>query len=306
MPCWSKLCGKRRRAVLETSAQLLVDLESREKSARARRRHNKHRQRLDWGSHVDNIGPRLFQRAYRLNHDEFDTLLAKIRAHAGCTSLSAIRARASSGSPVTLECRLAATLRYLAGGSYIDICFVHGIAPRTFYTMLWSTMEAIETVETICFPIDDEDELERLATDFGAETRGIMDGCVGALDGYCLRIRKPHAKEHGNPLSFLNRKSFYSINVYVLFFSYRHKHALTNHPPTPTPAKPSATTTTSSQACSSMLQERPTTPARSTSRPSRVPWRRASCLSASGLSATTPTRSSATFFARSPDAGSAP
>ena len=217
MPSWSQLCRKRKRAVLETAAQHLIDLE-RKREPRSR---NKHRQRLDWDSHVEGIGPRLFQRAYRLNHDEFDTLLAKIRAHLRTTSLSATRARASSGSPVTLECRLAATLRYLAGGSYIDICFCHGIAPTTFYDVIWSIMDAIEAVETICFPIDDEEELERIGAGFGAETRGIMDGCAGALDGYCLRIRKPYAKEHGNPLSFLNRKGYFSINVYVLLlFSY--------------------------------------------------------------------------------------
>jgi hypothetical protein len=45
------------------------------------------------------------------------------------------------------EIRLAITLRWLAGGSYLDICFAFGISRGTFYKdngVLWGTIGAID------------------------------------------------------------------------------------------------------------------------------------------------------------------
>ena len=45
-----------------------------------------------------------------------------------------MKATASSGSPISTRTRLAVTLRWLAGGSHIDLCFAWGIAHSTFYS----------------------------------------------------------------------------------------------------------------------------------------------------------------------------
>ena len=66
------------------------------------------------------------------------------------------RARFSSGTPVPLETILAAALRWLAGGSYLDICINHGISTQQFYLSLWEVIDAINEEKKICFPWDDK------------------------------------------------------------------------------------------------------------------------------------------------------
>jgi len=58
------------------------------------------------------------------------------------------------------------TLRWLAGGSYLYLCFAWGVAPSTFYHIngvLWPTVEAIDKVFLMGFPFGNEARLEELA-----------------------------------------------------------------------------------------------------------------------------------------------
>jgi hypothetical protein len=51
----------------------------------------------------------------------------------------------SSGSSIPVKTRLAVSLRWLAGGSYLDICFAWGIGHSTFYHhdgILWRPIHA--------------------------------------------------------------------------------------------------------------------------------------------------------------------
>ena len=117
---------------------------------RVKRRRNKHRKRLNWDEHVSNIGEVLFQRAYRLNLKSFNELLLKIHDRIEVSNIyQVIR---SSGSYITPEIMLASTLRWLAGGSYIDICFTHGISVSSFYNILWEVIDSINSVQKIDFP----------------------------------------------------------------------------------------------------------------------------------------------------------
>jgi len=198
-----------RKRKLLAAATLLLDLDSTKKSRAA----NKRRQRLDWFKHVGSIDERLFTRAYRLSPATFDELLNKIRP---ALEKNETQAQRSSSSRIEPETRLAATLRYLAGGSYLDICFTHGIAIPSFYDCVWQVMGEINRVETIKFPTTDEAALKRISLGFESRTSGTLYGCVGALDGLCIRIRKPRAEETGNnPGIYHNRKGFWSINLCV-------------------------------------------------------------------------------------------
>lgn len=71
----------------------------------------------------------------------FDVLLTKISPRFSDRDVT--RAMNSSGSPIPVRTRLAVTLRWLAGGSYLDLCFAWGIAVSMFYHMdgiLWPTL----------------------------------------------------------------------------------------------------------------------------------------------------------------------
>ena len=75
-----------------------------------------------------------FKKMFRFNRSGFYYLLSKIRKHIeakpGIISYDLYN---EILKPITPEVKLAITLRWLAGGSYLDICFAFGIAVGTFF-----------------------------------------------------------------------------------------------------------------------------------------------------------------------------
>jgi hypothetical protein len=119
------------------------------------------------------------------------------------------------------------SLRWLAGGHYIDIADMHGVAPATFYQLLWLTVEAINKVETMAVPWFDEHEgvdsaaartrrLHDLAGGFNKRHADVAPGCVGALDGIAIWILKPWLFFDGCPMTYYNRKGFFALNVQAI------------------------------------------------------------------------------------------
>ena len=104
----------------------------------------------------------------------------------------------SSSGKVDVSIKLAMTLRYLAGGSYLDIHTEVGVSRSFFYKCIWEVVEAIVKVYPLEFPLPKEgddvastrakmDELERIAAGYKARSSmGVLDSCVGALDGQCV------------------------------------------------------------------------------------------------------------------------
>jgi hypothetical protein len=79
------------------------------------------------------------------------------------------KARNSSGTPIQPKECLAVTLRWLAGGLHMDLCFAWGIGYSTFYSdrgVLWPTIEAIDAVFHIGFPINDTESWNNCPLDF--------------------------------------------------------------------------------------------------------------------------------------------
>jgi len=46
-------------------------------------------------------------------------------------------------------CRTALALRFLGGGSYVDICAVFGVHPATLYRSLWEVIDAINATPSL-------------------------------------------------------------------------------------------------------------------------------------------------------------
>lgn len=115
-----------------------------------------------------------------------------------------------------MRTKLAAALRWLAGGSFWDICFEFGLAESCFFNengVLWTTIEAINAVEHIYFPCDDVDALSELAEGFAPLGKGWLPGCVMAIDGLAVRVRQPYSTEVDNVIAFRNRKGFWATLV---------------------------------------------------------------------------------------------
>jgi hypothetical protein len=92
------------------------------------------------------------------------------------------------GSIISLKTRLACSLRWLAGGCYIDICFEFGVAPGSFYVeggVLWGTLDMIDRAFQIGFPFDDDSELRNIAAGFPNFLMVIcVTVCLQLMDGF--------------------------------------------------------------------------------------------------------------------------
>jgi hypothetical protein len=101
------------------------------------------------------------------------------------------------------------TLRWLSGGSYLDICAEYGVTSKSFYSkkgVLWPTMNALDKALVLSFPIDNDAELARLSEEFAEMSNGHFRFCVGAMDGLILRSRAPNEGEVQYHKSYVNRK----------------------------------------------------------------------------------------------------
>jgi len=82
---------------------------------------------------------------FRVDRATFEDILDQVAPHIKVPN--EVKACNSSGGSISLKTKLAVSRRWLAGGSYLDLCFAWGIALSTFYHpdgVLWPTLEAID------------------------------------------------------------------------------------------------------------------------------------------------------------------
>lgn len=109
----------------------------------------------------------------------------------------------SSSGKVSTEVMLALTLRYLAGGSYLDIHTETGVSRSHFFRVVWKVVDAIDRTYSLDFPMplpsDSPVEatrkalaLAKLAAAFeNKSTNGVIKNAVGMIDGLLIRITNP-------------------------------------------------------------------------------------------------------------------
>lgn len=154
-----------------------------------------------------------FKRMFRVDRPMFDHLRHCIHP---LVTRNRKQARNSSGQEITTETRLAVTLRWLAGGMQLDLCFAFGISRTSFYGrrgVLWPTIKALDSILTLGFPLNKEDELKRLSEEFYAQSDGVLDGCVMAIDGLAIRTRQPLKTEVRNVNAYRCRKGGFAVIV---------------------------------------------------------------------------------------------
>ena len=173
-----------------------------------------YRNRTNVFGSIDQLREGDFQRLFRLNRASFYWLLVKISP----LIQSCVSSKFFSGLKeihLTAETKLAATLRYLAGGSYLDTCLAFGFHFSTFFRRdgpIWSTIEAIDRVLTIEFPQEPE-QLQEVLEGFKSQCYGAISGCVMAIDGWVCKTRCPNTSETDNQVCFRNRKGCFGLVV---------------------------------------------------------------------------------------------
>jgi hypothetical protein len=145
---------------------------------------------------MDRLDPTVFKRMFRVDRASFNVILELIEPF--MEKRDEQKATNSSGCAISLKTRLAVTLRWLAGGSHLDICFAFGVANSTFFShrgVLWPTVMAINEAFTMSFPHNDPAQLEEMSNGFFDHSGGVLDGCLMAIDGFGVKCRCPYKSE---------------------------------------------------------------------------------------------------------------
>ena len=173
---------------------------------------NVHRVRAPWEQYEAALDHRRFIKRFRVSKEIFHKVLEGIGAE---IERDAEKAQRAGSDVICKEWRLAITLRLLAGGrpcDIADIAHIHEV-------MVWKIVHEVCAAINRTFPIrkydfSDIPRMEEIEKGFAARSGGVYRGCVGALDGCALRIRRPTLADSGeNPTVYYNRKGFYAINM---------------------------------------------------------------------------------------------
>ena len=179
------------------------------------------RDRLEWDKHVAALQKEgdggSFRRMYRMDIDSFVKLSSMLKPHL-CVDERMSKICTSKGK-ITTDIVLHCLIRWLAGGSYLDIRLSAGISRASFYRCIHSAMDGLCSTDKItidAFP-PDESQLVRLAADFKdiSGTGGILNGCVGVEDGFLLPTGTPSVRgSNGNVKAYFSgHYQCYGINV---------------------------------------------------------------------------------------------
>jgi hypothetical protein len=139
-------------------------------SVKRKERGSRHvRRPFQFEDFASSISDRFFRRMYRMSRDVFNELLNSIE-------LCDVRNTRSD-----LATKLSMTLRYLAGGSYLDICVAHCLPVSSFFANCDEIIRVIDKALHIRFDPSDLMWNEAQSRAFG---RGVspLSGCVGAID----------------------------------------------------------------------------------------------------------------------------
>jgi hypothetical protein len=168
---------------------------------------------FSWEDHVKRFTEKEFKQRYRLDWAAFKALLRLIRDDISVHDEKQAR-YAKGGELVLPEVKLAIALRYLAGGSHLDLRLLYHVSSSFVYKCVWAVVDAINDKVKVEFPIDDVQKLKILEAEFRAQSRGgIWAGQVAAIDGVHFKIVAPSNEEVNQKALkyFVARKDEYAL-----------------------------------------------------------------------------------------------
>jgi hypothetical protein len=172
--------------------------------------------RMNWYRHCQLLlHKNLFHVKYQMPFESINKLLDMRYSN---LQLKEKYAKMSGTKPISCEIMLHCTLRYLAGGSYHDIRVTASITKASFYRLVWHTINVINNCTSLDIKLPTIEQLPAIREGFKSISRdGIMDGCIGALDGYLMRITAPSFAECGNVGAYFSgHYCTYGVNVQAM------------------------------------------------------------------------------------------
>jgi hypothetical protein len=166
------------------------------------------RDRFCFESFVASFSPRLFKRLYRMDRVAFERLCELVGTRSETTRRASCR--------LSVSAKVSMTLRWLAGGSYLDISMSHFVSIPTFYFVIDQVIADFDNILTMRFRFDDAAYLQNCSDGFSRYGRSPLSGCAGAVDGIAIRIQEPARGSVPNPSTYYNRKGFFAIAVQAM------------------------------------------------------------------------------------------
>jgi hypothetical protein len=136
-----------------------------------------------------------------------------------------VSAQKFRGDTIPSLVKVMMTLRYLAGSRWVDIVRIHGVSKPALYVCIGQVIRAIirhPLIGKAKFPTD-EVEAKKYAEQWASLSgppggrRGVLSGCIGAIDGILIKTRAPTKKETVRVTDFYSgHKSTVGLNVQVV------------------------------------------------------------------------------------------
>ncbi len=125
-----------------------------------------------------------------MSYSSFQKLLTMLRPSLS-VNCEQSRCRTSGLEPIYAEIVL--HVRFLAGGSYLDIMCNAGISQTAFYTCIYKGINAINGCPDLMLQLPRSlDQLRNAADEFASLSLDqVLNGCVIALDGWLCQIKVP-------------------------------------------------------------------------------------------------------------------
>ena len=166
---------------------------------------------FSWNDHVLRLTEAEFKLRYRLDFDAFKELLRVIGKDLEVSNPQ--KAVATKGYAVDCRVKLAIALRFLAGGSPLDLRLIYYVSKSYVYDCTWLVIDAINRHLKIEFPIDDVEKLSVLEAEWRSRAScPEWSGQVAALDGVHFAVLGPSAADVIDPLRyFVARKDKYAL-----------------------------------------------------------------------------------------------
>jgi len=153
------------------------------------------RTRLNFQNFVEGMTDKEFLRYYRIRRtraegdatpsvQSFDELVRAVTPPADVLARKQRTARNSTAGFTGYDLRVSIALRYLAGGSYLDIMYLHGVGRSAFYLHLWPTLAAIDAALpefSLEADIYDLQRCRQLAAGFARKTDTLIRGATAAI-----------------------------------------------------------------------------------------------------------------------------
>jgi hypothetical protein len=149
-----------------------------------------------------------------MSYCSFQKLLAMLRPS---LMVNSWKSRVQTNTaPIYAEIILHCTLRFLVGGSYLDIICNAGLSRTAFYSSIYKGIDAINRCPDLALKLPRSlEELCNAADEFISLSRDqLLNGCVLALDGWLCQIKIPGSNKTSNVSSYFSgHYQAYGVNV---------------------------------------------------------------------------------------------